>query len=388
MRKAVWYIIVVAITLITLIIFWQFSLSIVLFALSLAVSAALKPLINYLAEKIKSRQIALGGVYLTVIGLVLVLSVTGGQLLLQDLQRATDDFVVGYNRIKADWPNENSVFRKTVSEQLPTSNDLFQALLSEEGMITLSKNREASQEFFSSFGYIAVIFALSIYWSSDRLRLERISVSLFPDEHRARSLHIWRAVENGVGSYLRSEIIQSALAGLILGVGYRLIGIQYPALLALWGAIVRLIPWFGILIAITPLFFLSSTLSFSTVLTVLFTIAVLLILKKVIESKFLNQHRNNPLLMAMFVIILAEAFGVIGVLLAPPLAVAVQILLKELYPFFPQRYSDELREAFELKKRLTLVEKRIKNSESPEAAGALSQLHWLLKQTISYIQRY
>jgi len=94
------------------------------------------------------------------------------------------------------------------------------------------------------------------------------------------------------------------------------------------------------------------------------------------------------LLMAIFVIILAEAFGVIGVLLAPPLSVAVHILLKELYPLFPRRYSDELMNAFELKKRLAHVRKQIKNSKSPEAAGALSQLHWLLKQTISYIQRY
>jgi predicted PurR-regulated permease PerM len=275
-----------------------------------------------------------------------------------------------------------------VAEQLPSSNDLYQALTSAEGLNILTEEGGLG-DFLSSFGYIAIIIVLSIYWSADQLRFERITVSLFPTDHRPKALHILRTVEKGVGAYLRSELLQSLLAGLILGVGYGLIGLRYPALLAVWGAVVRLIPWFGVLIAVLPLFFLGiGSVPISSLLAVLYTVLVLRVLKTVVEQRVVNQRRNNSLLIVLFVVILAEAFGLIGVLLAPPLAVAVQILLQELYPLFARRYSQELHKAFELKKRLSRLRRSVKSSSSSEDMRFVNQLYQLVRQTITYMQKY
>jgi predicted PurR-regulated permease PerM len=389
MKQTVWYIIVIAITLVVLILLWEFSLSIVLFALSLAVAAALRPIINTIAIRIRSKRFALGLVYSLVIGVIVVLLVGVGQLLFQDLQRATDDFATSYERIKNSWPREESMFRQTLAEQLPSSNDLYQAITSEQGLLILTEEDGPGQGIFSTFGYIGIILVLSIYWSADQLRFERMTVSLFPNDHRPKALHIMRSIEKGVGAYLRSELLQSLLAGLILGVGYGLIGLRYPALLATWAAVTRLIPWFGVVIAVLPIFFFGiGALPFSNFLAVLYAILVLLILKSVVEPRVMDQRRNNSLLIVLFVIILAEAFGFVGVLLAPPLAVAVQILLQELYPLFAQRYSQEVQEAFELKKRLSRLRRSVKSSASSEAARLVNQLYQLVRQTIAYMQKY
>lgn len=388
MKQTVWNIIVIAVTLVVLILLWQFSISIVLFALSLAVAAALRPIINNIAIRIRSKRLALSLVYSLVIGSILVILVVGGQLLLNDLQKATDDFAINYERIKNDWPREESLFRQTLSEQLPSSDDLYKAMISQEGFIMLTEGGGLG-DFFSTFGYIAIILVLSIYWTADQLRFERIIVSLFPTDHRPKALHILRTVEKGVGAYLRSEIPQSILAGVLLGVGYALIGLRYPALLAVWAAIVRLIPWFGVLIAVLPLLFLGiGSVLFWSFLAVLYTVLVLLLLRKVIELRVVGQQRNNSLLIVLFVVILAEAFGFIGVLLAPPLAVAVQILLQELYPLFAQRYSREMHEAFELKKRLSRLRRSVKSSASSESMRLVNQLYQLVRQTITYMQKY
>lgn len=389
MKRVVWYIGVIAITLLILILLWQFSISIVLFALSLAVSSALKPLINRIAGKIKSKRIALGLVYSGITAVILIFVLVGGQFLLEDIQKATDDFVVSYERIKTHWPNDPSSFRQTVGEQLPSSTELSSALISEEGMNILIINGWPGQELFSIFGYFAIILVLSIYWSADQLRFERISVNLFPVDMRAKALHIWRSIEKGVGSYLGSEIIQSTLAGLILGLGYWMIGLRYPALLGLWGAIARLIPWFGVFLAVLPLLvFGGSFLSIKGLFSILFAVIVLLLLKNFIEPR-LNQRSKNSLLIVLFVIILAEAFGFIGILLAPPLAVAAQIVLRELYPLLAQRrYSLELQEAYQLKKQLSRVRKDIRGPAASEPMQYVNQLYQLVRQAISYMQRY
>jgi predicted PurR-regulated permease PerM len=387
-KRVAWDILIITVTLIVLILLWQFRLSIVLFALSLAVSAAFQPLIRRIASLTKSKKFALGIVYSTFIGLFLIFTLLGGQLFLQDLQKAAEDFLIAYNRIITDWPLTGSVFQQNLAEQLPSSNELIQAIISEEGLVILTENGGLGQGFFSLLGYFAITIVLSIYWNADQLRFERISISLFPVEHRPKALHIWRAIESGVGAYLRSELLQSVLAGLILGVGYWLLGIRYPAFLALWVATARLIPWFGVLIAIIPLFFMIGNLPISGLLAILFTLIVLIFLRTAIAARLLKYKSNNSLLIVLFVIVLAQAFGVIGVLLAPPLATAVQILLQELYPLFARRYSNELREVFELRRRLSHILKDMKGQGYTESMKLINQLSQLIDQTITYIHKY
>jgi predicted PurR-regulated permease PerM len=332
--------------------------------------------------------LALGMVYASVIGLTLILLGVGGQFLFQDLQKATDDFATSYERIKKEWPLHGSLFQQSLAEQLPSPDELYRAITSEEGLLTLTTGGVPGQDIFSVIGYIAIILVLSMYWSADQLRFERLAVYLFPTEHRPKALHIWRSIESGVGAYMRSEFVLSVLAGLILGVGYWLIGLRYPAMLATWGGIVRLIPWFGVLVAILPLFLVAGGSPLTGFLAILFTLIVLLFLRFAVGPRFVAYQQNNSLLIVLFVILLAEAFGFIGLLLAPPLAVAVQILLRELYPLLTRRNMQQLQEAFELRNRLSRLRKRSKGQESDDLKRFVNQIYQLVRQTVSYMQKY
>ncbi|MCZ7672142.1 MAG: AI-2E family transporter [Chloroflexi bacterium] len=73
-----------------------------------------------------------------------------------------------------------------------------------------------------------VILFLSLYWSLDRVRFERLWLSLLPPEQRARARDIWQTIESDLGSYIRSEVAQSLLAGLLLGLGYWALGSPTP----------------------------------------------------------------------------------------------------------------------------------------------------------------
>jgi putative permease len=390
LRRVVWYSIVVATTLVVLILLWQFRMAIVLFALSLAVAAALRPSINYIAEKRKSKRLALGIVYTLLIGSIVVFLLVIVQLLTQDLQKATDDFVTAYDRALTVWPTKGTLFQQGLAEQLPPSADLYKALTSPEGVPALAGIFGAAQNFFSLLGRIALILILSLYWSADQLRFERLGLSLLPAEHRPKALHIWRSVEAAVGAYLRSEVIQSVLAGLLLGVGYWLMGVRYPALFTLWGAIARLIPWFGVVIATLPLLLVEMGISPLVGLSAtIYTIGVLLLLKMVVEPRYFHRQRYSSLLIVIFVIILAESFGVIGVMLAPLLAVTIQILFQQLYPIPSQRFSREtLEKAVELRKRLAGVRRQIQGSRSRQTALIVNRMNYLVKQITDHIQEY
>jgi predicted PurR-regulated permease PerM len=277
-----------------------------------------------------------------------------------------------------------------LAQQLPPSAELYGTLTSQGGITVLEGVFGIAQNFFSLLGRIAIVIVLSLYWSADQFRFERFGLSLIPEEHHSKALHVWRSVETGVGAYLRSEIVQSALAGILLWLVYSMMGIRYPTLLAGWGAIARLIPWFGALIAVLPALLIGTGVS-STVglLATIYTIAVLLVLKLVIEPRFFLRSKYSSLLIVLFVIALAETFGFIGVVLAPPLAVAVQILFQHLYQFPVPAFSSEMTQQMtDIKERLLQLKRRLQNSRNRESIRLADRLQRLLDRASDQLQEY
>ena len=391
MIKVIRYAVIVIVTLAILLLIWQFRGAIVLFLLSLAVAALLRPFITDLTSRLMSKRLALGIVYsLVILGLV-VFVLTVGPLLLQDLQNATNDFIGNYDRTKLDWAETGSSFQKTLAEQLPPSTDLIQALTSmDEGVPLLTGAFTLAQNFFSGLGNLAIVVILSLYWSADQLRFERLGLSLRPESYHPKALQVWRSVEARVGAYLRGELVQSILTGLIVWLGYATMGIRYPVLLALWVAVVRLIPWFGALIAAIPAVLIgigtSSTLG---VVAALYTIFLLLFAKLIIEPRFFRRQRYSALLIILFVIAMAGAFGFIGMVLAPPLAVAIQILFEQLYPFPEQRYSLEaVEKAREFRKRLADLRSGLTDPVDRKNIILMNRIQRLVRRTVDHVEEY
>ena len=387
MIRLIRYTVVVLTTLMILLLVWQFISAIVLFILSLAVAAALRPLINSLTGRYVPKRIALGVIYFLLTAAILSSFWMIGTPLLDELQMATDDSIAAYDRAKAEWPQSGTVFQQTLAEQLPPSADLYQVLTSEQGIPALAGVFGAAQNFFSTLGQIAIILILSLYWSADQFRFERLALSLLPEAHHSKALHIWRSVETGVGEYLRSELVQSVLTGVLLWLGFSVLGIRYPVLLALWGAIVRLIPWFGAVIAVLPVLLIGIGVSSPVgILAALYTIGVLLALKLVIEPRFFPRYKYSALLIVLLVIALADTIGFIGVILAPPLAVALQILFQHLYPLPELSASEVAEEVVDMRTRLRELRRRVHGSRRRESIRLVERLQRLVRRTTDYLQ--
>ncbi|HSA99620.1 MAG TPA: AI-2E family transporter [Anaerolineales bacterium] len=390
MTKIIRYTVIVVMTLIVLLLLWQFSVAILLFLLSLAVAAALRPLLSSITGRNVPKRFALGIVYFLLAGAIVSSLLLISPPLLKELQRATDDLVASYDQAKTMWPQQGTPFQQAVAEQLPPSAEFFQALTGEGGIPVLQGVFGIAQNFFTILGQMAIVLVLSLYWSADQFRFERLTLSLLPEEHHPKALHVWRSIEHGVGEYLRSETIQSIVAGLLLWLGYSVLGIHYPILLALWGAIWRLIPWFGALIAVLPALFIGMGVSFPVgVLTTVYTVGILMILKLVIEPRFFPRYKYSALLIVLFIVALAEAFGFIGVVLAPPLAVALQILFQHVYPIAASTSSSEMSEQVsDIRKRLLELRRRLGHSRGRESIRLLDRLQRLVNRTTETLQEY
>lgn len=324
---------IVLATLAGLYVLWEMRKAAVLFLLSLGVAAALRPVTKFLARRGLPPWLAITIAYLVALGVPAVLLLSAGQPLIEQARSAADDVARAYDHIKDDWIKK-SAWRQAVVARLPPPEQLYQALVGESGAGLATALLGAT---FSAFGvavdFVLMIF-LSIYWSIDRVHFERLWLSLLPARERSQTRELWRTIEAKVGDYARSEAVQVIAAGLVLWLGYVAIGQPYPALLALIGALVWLIPWVGAAIALAAVLLLSlpklivdGGASFMTVTlpAACFTVAVLLVLELAIEPKFFNRRSYNALVTAIIAIGMAEIWGVLGLLLGPPVSAIMQI---------------------------------------------------------------
>ncbi|MDX1663270.1 MAG: AI-2E family transporter [Candidatus Promineifilaceae bacterium] len=382
MKRLAAYAATVGATLAALLILWQLRVVVLLFVLSLFAAAFTRPIVQRLTKDGLPRGIAILLVYLSgiVLGLLALYLLTNG--IAGELEVLGTRLTIGYQYVRDVWP-ERGAFQQVVAARLPPLDVLYEALTAEEGQVLAEAVLDLGADLATLGSGLVVVLVLSIYWSIDREHFERLWLSLLRPEHRMRARESWRATETGVGTYLRAELVQLGSAIVLLGIGYVVMDLPYPTLLALIGGIAWLIPVVGFILTIIPAFLVGLVVSDAVaVLVVLYTVGVLLSLELIVEPRLFGQRRlYSPLLLLVLLVPLAEQFGLLGFLAAPPLAVTIQSLLASLTrrqrlkieAVYPSARVVELREQFN--------EVELRSAEvgaSPEIANLMERLDDLL----------
>ncbi|MBX5466194.1 MAG: AI-2E family transporter [Firmicutes bacterium] len=170
----------------------------------------------------------------------------------------------------------------------------------------------------------ALTLFVTVYLLIDAERIHRSIVRLVPQGQREGLLALEHTLGRVVGGYVRGQIALSAVVGLAFGVGARLIGIPFPAVVGVVAAFMELIPLLGPMLgAVLPVAMaLLGPNPWAQVPEVL----ALLGLVHLLESQVLapriirSQVGLHPVLSAVALVVGADLKGVLGALFAVPAA--------------------------------------------------------------------
>jgi predicted PurR-regulated permease PerM len=363
---------------------WVFRQALIIFFFSLAVAAAVRPLADRLSKRGLAQGLALLLVYLVSFIVLAVIIMLVGNSLLRELQLAADSLAQSYERIWQEWP-QGTEFQQLIVGRLPAPADLYESFSIDQPNSALQPIMGFTLSWFNFLSQVSIIIILSIYWSLDRVHFERLWLSLLPVGARARYRDMWRDIERDFGAYMRSELFQSLLAGILLGLGYWVIGLPFPTLLALFGALAWLMPWLGGVLAILPavLAGLSIHLGLGSA-AALYAIAVLFFLEFVIEPRFIRRRQYSSLLSILMILALVQPFGLLGLVVAPPLAAALELAFRYNLQNRPKPLPDEsVQRIAELQDRLDIVRQMIAGQEEepePQTINLLNRLENLVEK--------
>jgi putative permease len=376
-KKLVWAGIAVMTTLLALAALWQFRTVVIIVLVSLALAATVRPVTQRWARQ--KPVLRLASILLFVLTLVSMgpLLVLGGGSAIQEIRQLANTAAVQDEWVLPGWL-PGSEIQLSLAAWLPSPSQIFAALTGDQGQLVLPAILGFTRGIVGLVSGILIILFLSIYWSLNQVHFERLWLSLLPSEQRNRARNIWETMEADLGTYIRSQVVQSFLAGLLLGIGYWVLGSPFPMLLGLAGALSSLIPMVGLGLAV--IFPLSTGLLTSvqlSLLTSVYTLLVLISLNVWVKRRFFNHRQYNPILTVVILIALAKAFGVIGIIAAPPLSAVIQILWSRLA--FPRVVSGSASQISDLKERQILLWEAIEAMEGPPPPLVTSSMERLTR---------
>jgi putative permease len=375
-------------TLATILVVWQLRSIVLLFLFSIIFAAAFRRPIERLIQRGYRRWLAMLLVYgLGIVGFIALV----GFLIFpwaREIGALTEDLAQlyerGYGLVQGGAAANNALFRR-----LPSVEVVGQLLLESQPTALVRHLLGFTQGFAAFIGQALLAIVLSVYWAADQLRFERLWLSLLAPGQRARMRELWYMLEDNIGAYIRSEVLQSVIAGGLLTLGFWLMGLDYPFLLATIGAIAWFIPLIGALFAI--LLIAALALLNGPVLALaaaLYAIIIFVVLEFVVEPRVYDRSRYGAILVILMMMAMVDVLGIVGLLLAPPLALTIQIIWDELLktPTAPLPVAPELATVItfhDLEDQLAKVRAAISSTEtqSPRAKNMVERLEQLVKET-------
>jgi predicted PurR-regulated permease PerM len=189
----------------------------------------------------------------------------------------------------------------------------------------------AGEAVLSAVTSFLIVVVLTIYFLAALPAIKRFIVHLIPRSRRDRFGLLLDDVLAGVGGYLLGNLFTSLVAGIGTLVWSVALGIPYAILLALVVALFDLIPVVGSTIAgiIVSLVALSVSLP-TAILTAGFYVAYRFIEDYLLVPRVMRHAVNvSPVVTVLALIVGAALLGIIGALVAIPIAAGIKLVLEQ-----------------------------------------------------------
>jgi len=316
-------------TLLAIGLIWVFQPTLALFGGSLAISAALRPLVQRLENRGIARGIAILIWYLLILAGLAVGVLIYAVGIVDEVSTSAEQLPRWYGAMIETW-RHGSELQRTIAARLPDFERILSGFARGDGLASVSGTIigiSGSVASFLLFGF--AVLSLAYYWLIEVAHFERLWLSLLPVGARVRARTIWRNAETAVGAYIRTTVIAIAISALLLLALYRVVGLPFNTLFALVGGFSQLMPRLGPALAV-----LAPTLAALAVLRPLLAVAVLVggvaiqffTHRFAVRAMQTEALKVNPLLQVLILLALAELGGFWAMIYAPPLAALIQVL--------------------------------------------------------------
>lgn len=185
--------------------------------------------------------------------------------------------------------------------------------------------------FFGGVLSTLTVFVITYFLLAARESIRKGFLSLVPPRQVEKTDQTLQKMGQTMGGWLRGQLVLAGIVGGSTAIAMLILGVPYPYVIAVVGAIAELVPMAGPLVAAVPavLLTLGGPL-WKLIVALIFFIALSVIEGNIIGPKVMQKSVGlTPLLTIIALLVGASLLGIVGALLAIPIAAAFQVLFTE-----------------------------------------------------------
>lgn len=172
-------------------------------------------------------------------------------------------------------------------------------------------------------------------------KMPKFILRLFPPRMRKGIGEVLHDMDKQISSYIQGQILVSFCIGLMMTIGFLIIGLDYAVLLGFVAMLTSVVPYLGPAIAITP----AAIIAIWMEPFMLVKLGIVWTVVQLIEGKFISPQimgkslSIHPITIIFVLLTAGSLFGVVGVVLGIPGYALLKVLITHAYRLFKERYN-------------------------------------------------
>ena len=182
---------------------------------------------------------------------------------------------------------------------------------------------------------LVIVLVMAYYMVVQEKEARNIFHEFVPDKYKQISTTILTRMEEKMSGWLIGQLSLCFIIGVFYWIGLSLVGIHAALILGLFGGFTEFIPYLGPILGAIPAVLIGFTQSpFKALLAFIVVVVIQQLEGHIIVPKVMQRAVGlNPLVSIIALLVGFQLFGIIGALLAIPVATSLTVVLGELYRF-------------------------------------------------------
>lgn len=310
---------------------WVIRDIVVIVLFSLILASAIDPIVDWFQKYKIPRALGVLLMFIILIGTfagIITLLIPPIAEQVTDLARQVPDLFTS-DRVQIFQRLQDTARNLELTDSL---KDLFSSIGS-----TLSNTTGGIFSTVSSFlgGVFTVISiaVLTFYLTAEERGIKKFFDFIVPSKHRGYVTDLVNRIQAKLGAWLRSYLGLGVFVGVLIFIGLSLIGVKYALVLALLAGILEFIPFIGPITSVVPAIFFAVTDSpLKAILVIVLYILVNQVEQHLVVPRVFKKTIGlNPVVVVLVLLVGAKVAGIIGLLLAVPLTIALVEIGRDLF---------------------------------------------------------
>jgi predicted PurR-regulated permease PerM len=319
--------VLVAVVLLALALIVALRYVLMLLFLSIVVATALAPLAERLRKWGATQSVSVFIAFTLLIALVAGIIAAVVPFFMGQVTQVIVDLPDRYAAVRQTIESSRSGLLRGLGAQLPV--DPFQSISSDGGLALGAMLAAALPSLTRGLLFSALVLFLSYYWLYYRARAVQSVALLIPLDYRTEAIDLWNQIEEKIGAFVRGLALLGLIIGVFSGIGFFIIGLPYALTIAIIAGLLEAVPYVGPFLTMA----LAGVVGLSVSPTLALQAIGIAVVVQFIESSIVVPRVMDravgvrPVVTLLGLAIFELLFGLLGALLAVPLAAVFQVLL-------------------------------------------------------------